>query len=251
MLNLELFAWGDTGWGDELVRGIGVTCQLAVLSYLLGIAIGLGGAIARLSRNRVLVAGVKFYRLIFCSFPDLLVITLIFFGGSQFIRLILSPFGFKRYVEFNAFTSGVIALGLVTGAYAIDVIRGAIQAVPTGQWEAARALGFSQRTVFPVVILPQALRLALPGLDNLWVGNLQSTALVSVLGLDDLVRVAGLAGASSQQSTLFYGFVAMAYLGLKVLSSYGMKLIRRWVDRGVLSEQSQFRNSKRNLVHHA
>lgn len=237
MLNLELFAWGDTGWGDELARGIGVTCQLAVLSYLLGMTIGLGGAIARLSRNRVLVAIVKIYRLILCSFPDLLVITLIFFGGSRLVRLILSPLGFTGYIEFDAFTSGVIALGLVTGAYAIDVIRGAIQAVPTGQWEAAQALGFPKRTLFPAVILPQAFRLALPGLDNLWVGNVQSTALVSVLGLNDLVRVAGLAGASSQQTTLFYGFVGATYFVLKVLSGYGMQAIRHWVEPGSVKKQ--------------
>jgi octopine/nopaline transport system permease protein len=251
MMDLGLFAWGDAGWGDELVRGIGVTCQLAVLSYLLGMTIGLAGAIARLSHNRVLVAGVKLYRLVLCSFPDLLVITLIFFGGSQLIRLILSPFGFKGYVEFNAFTSGVLALGLVTGAYAIDVIRGAIQAVPIGQWDAAKALGFSKRTLFPAVILPQALRLALPGLDNLWVGNLQSTALVSVLGLDDLVRVAGLAGASSQQSTLFYGFVGATYFLLKVLSGYGMRCIHHRINRGVLIEENQSRNLQKKVIRHA
>lgn len=245
MLNLELFAWGDTGWGDELARGIGVTCQLAVLSYLLSIVIGLVGAIARLSHNRVIVAGIKLYRLILCSFPDLLVITLIFFGGSQFFRVLLSPFGFRKYIEFDAFTSGVIALGLVTGAYAIDVIRGAIQAVPTGQWEAAKALGFPQRTLFPAVILPQALRLALPGLDNLWVGNLQSTALVSVLGLNDLVRIASLAGASSQQSTLFYGFVGVTYFGLKLLSGCGIRYVYRWANQGNLVEHHQSRNLTR------
>lgn len=251
MVDLGLFAWGDTGWGDELIRGIGVTCQLAVLSYLLGITIGLVGAIARLSRIRVLVAIAKLYRLIFCSFPDLLIIALIFFGGSQFIRFILAPFGFNGYIEFDAFASGVIALGLVTGAYAIDVIRGAVQAVPIGQWEAAKALGFSQQRLFPAVILPQALRLALPGLDNLWIGNLQSTALVSVLGLDDLVRVAGLAGASSQQSTLFYGFVGITYFGLKMLSGYGMKFIQRWTDREILVEDNPSRSLQKKVIRHA
>lgn len=251
MLNLELFAWGDTGWGDELVAGITVTCQLAIISYLLAITIGIIGAIANLSHNRVIVGSVKFYQLIFCSFPDLLVITLIFFGGSQFLRSILSPFGFKGYIEFNAFTSGVIALALVTGAYAIDVIRGAIQAVPKGQWEAAKALGLSQQTLFSAVILPQAIRLALPGLDNLWVGNLQSTALVSVLGLDDLVRVAGLAGTSSRQSTLFYGFVGATYFGLKVLSDYGMNYIRRWANRGIAIEANPSRSRQQKVNRHA
>lgn len=251
MLNLELFAWGDTGWGDELVGGIKVTCQLAIVSYLLGMTIGLIGAIARLSHNRVIVAGVKLYQLIFCSFPDLLVITLIFFGGSQFLRSILAPFGFKGYIEFNAFTSGVIALGLVTGAYAIDVIRGAIQSVPRGQWEAAEALGFPKRALFPTIILPQALRLAIPGLDNLWVGNLQSTALVSVLGLNDLVRVAGLAGTSSQQSTLFYGFVGATYFGLKVVSGYGLNYIRRWAERGILVEENPKYSRQQKVNRHA
>lgn len=245
MLNLELFAWGDTGWGDELALGIKITCQLAILSYVLGMMIGLIGAIARLSRNWIVVASAKLYQLILCSFPDLLVIALIFFGGSQFLRLILSPFGFKGYIEFNAFTSGVIALGLVTGAYAIDVIRGAIQAIPTGQWEAGLALGLDRRTLYSAVILPQALRLALPGLDNLWVGNLQSTALVSVLGLDDLVRVAGLAGASSRQSTLFYGFVGATYFGLKVISDRGMNYIRRWANRGMAIEASSRRSGQK------
>ena len=251
MLNLELFAWGDTGWGDELIRGIGVTCRLAVFSYLLAMIVGWGGAIARLSGNRILVAGVKLYRLILCSFPDLLVITLIFFGGSQLVRWVLSPFGFRGYIEFDAFTSGVLSLGLVTGAYAIDVIRGGIQAVASGQWEAAQSLGFSKRMLFPVVILPQAIRLALPGLDNLWVGNLQSTALVSVLGLNDLVRVAGLAGASSRQTTLFYGFVGITYFLLKLFSDYGIGYVYRWVNRGDASQLNRARHLRKKAIHHA
>ena len=251
MPSLELFAWGDTGWGDELMRGIGVTCQLAVLSYGLAMIIGWSGAIAHRSNNRLLVASVKLYRLILCSFPDLLVITLIFFGGAQLVGWLLSPLGFRGYVEFDAFTSGVIALGLVTGAYAIGVIRGAIQSVPLGQWEAARALGFSNRALFPVVILPQAIRLALPGLDNLWVGNLQSTALVSVLGLNDLVRVAGLAGASSRQATLFYGFVGLAYFLLKLVSGYGIGYIRRWANRGEIAEADRPQRLRKKVIHHA
>ena len=251
MLNLELFAWGDAGWGDELIRGIGVTCRLAIFSYLLAMVIGWGGALARLSNNRILVMSVKLYRLILCSFPDLLVITLIFFGGSRLIQWLLSPLGFKGYIEFDAFISGILALGLVTGAYAIDVIRGAIQSVPLGQWEAAQSLGFSKRTLFPTVILPQAVRLALPGLDNLWVGNLQTTALVSVLGLNDLVRVAGLAGASSRQATLFYGFVGIAYFLLKLLSSYGIGYIHRWANRGVSAKAGQSHHSPQKVVHHA
>lgn len=231
----ELFVWGDTGWGDEMAAGVLVTLKLAVGAYLLGLVIGIVGATARRSAVPGLRQVVAGYSTAFRALPELVVISIIYFGGSIFVAKILSLFGGGGYVEINALTSGIIALGLVQGAYQTEVFRGALEAVPTGQWEAAHALGLQRKLTFVKVILPQLWRLAFPGMSNLWMTVLKETALVSAIGLEDVVRSAQMAAASTRSPFVFFSAVVVAYLVITAVSNVVIAKLEVRVNRGYAS----------------
>lgn len=229
---IEQFAWGDTGWGDEMVEGVLVTLELAAGAYLLGLGIGIPGAIARRAGIVGLSHVAAGYSTTFRALPELVVISIIYFGGSVAAGEVLSWFGGSGYVEVNALTSGILALGLVQGAYQIEVFRGAFDAVPIGQWEAAQSMGLSWRLTFFKVILPQLWRLAFPGMSNLWMTVLKETALVSAIGLEDVVRSAQMAAASTRSPFIFYTAVVVAYLTITAISNAAIARLEGRVNRG-------------------
>lgn len=229
---IELFVWGDQGWGDEMARGVLVTLELAAGAYLLGLLIGMFGAIARRSELRGLNRLAAGYSTAFRALPELVVISIIYFGGSMAAGEVLSWFGDGGYVEVDALTSGILALGLVQGAYQTEVFRGAIQAVPDGQWEAARAIGLGRGVTFFKVILPQVWRLAFPGMSNLWMTVLKETALVSAIGLEDVVRSAQMAAASTRSPFIFFTAVVVAYLVITAVSNSVIARLEIRVNRG-------------------
>jgi octopine/nopaline transport system permease protein len=142
-------------------------------------------------------------------------------------------FGYTGYIEVNAFTVGVLAVGLISGAYSTEVIRGAIQAVPFGQIEAGRAVGMHRMQIFFRILLPQTLRYALPGLGNVWQLTLKDTALISVTALAELMRSAQIAAGVTRNPFLFYVLAAVLYLVLTSLSTYAFDRAERHANRGV------------------
>ena len=212
-----LLAYGS-GWGDELVRGLGLTLAIAGLAYLIGVAFGFVAALGELSRRRGLARAFTGYAAAMRSLPELLVIFFLYFGGAYLLGLILRPFGFSGFVEVSGFWSAVLALALVQGAYASEVFRGAILAVPPGLGEAAAALGLRPAHIMRTVTAPMALRYAFPGLANLWMVIIKNTPLVSVVGLEDFMRAAGTAGQNSKRYLFFYGLVIVVYLVLSGIS---------------------------------
>lgn len=208
----DLFAFGP-GWGDELAAGFLVTVQLSVLGYVIGTFLGLLAAFGELSRFRALSLFLQGYALVIRSVPELLIIFLLFFGGAAALNAALSPLGVPR-IELSAYAAGLIALSLIHGAYASEVFRGAITAVPTGLIEASRSLGMRPLPTALTVTLPLAFRYALPGLVNLWMVLIKTTALVSAIGVEDFVRVASTAGQNTKEYFVFFSAVLFAYLGL-------------------------------------
>jgi len=165
--------------------------------------------------------------------PELLVIYLLLFGGSGMIMAVAGVFGYSGYVELNAFSIGVAAVGLISGAYSTEVIRGAVKAVPYGQIEAARACGMGRWRILRRVLVPQTLRFALPGLGNVWQLTLKDTALISVTALAEIMRVAHIAAGSTRQSFLFYSVAALLYLALTTVSTTAFQRAERYASRGV------------------
>jgi len=215
------------GFGDLLLSGAWVTVKLALTSLVFGLILGLIGAAAKLSSFWPARALATVYTTLVRGIPELLLVLTIYFGGSMVLMAIAEQFGYTDYIEISAFAAGVAALSIAFGAYSTEVLRGAIQAIPKGQWEAAQALGMRPLKTFFRIILPQVWRLALPGLGNLFQVLLKDTALVSVVGLNDLMRQAYVATGSTNQPFTFYMAAALIYLGLTVLSTG----VTTWLER--------------------
>jgi octopine/nopaline transport system permease protein len=230
---MELLSFGDRGWGDELARAAGMTLAVAACAFLLGLVFGSLGAWAKASGGRVGAIAVDVYTTVIRGIPELLVIYLLFFGGSGALMFFARMFGHTGYVEINAFATGAIAIAVVNGAYSLEVIRGAVQSVPKGEIEAAKAFGMSPWTLFRRVLAPQTLRFALPGLGNVWQLALKETALISVTGLVEIMRQATIGAGSTKQPFTFYAVACLLYLMLTTVSGRGFARAERWASRGV------------------
>ncbi|MFC5355769.1 ABC transporter permease [Azospirillum himalayense] len=229
----ELLSFGPNGWGGQLLGGAAMTVAVSVSAFVLGLVFGSLGASAKLSRNLALTGVAEVYTTVVRGVPELLVIYLLFFGGSGAVMAVGRAFGYEGYIELNAFSIGVLAVGLISGAYSTEVIRGAVQAVPHGQIEAARACGMSRWLILRRILVPQTLRYALPGLGNVWQLTLKDTALISVTALAEIMRVSHVAAGSTRQPFLFYTTAAVLYLLLTTVSTVAFERAERYANRGV------------------
>ena len=221
---MELLAFGDTGWGDELFRATLMTIAVSITAMLIGFSFAAIFTPLKLSKFKSLNLIANIYTTVIRGVPELLVIYLFFFGGSGAIMFVASMFGYNEYIEINAFITGSFAIGIISGAYSTEVFRGAIQSIDKGQFEAAKVLGFSKFKQFYKIILPQMLRLAIPNLSNVWQITLKDTSLISVTGLVEIMRQSYIAAGSTRDPLFFYSFAAVLYLLLTFLS---MKLINK------------------------
>ncbi len=221
---MELLAFGDTGWGDELFRATLMTIAVSITAMLIGFSFAAIFTPLKLSKFKSLNLIANIYTTVIRGVPELLVIYLFFFGGSGAIMFVASMFGYNEYIEINAFVTGSFAIGIISGAYSTEVFRGAIQSIDKGQFEAAKVLGFSKLKQFYKIILPQMLRLAIPNLSNVWQITLKDTSLISVTGLVEIMRQSYIAAGSTRDPLFFYSFAAVLYLLLTFLS---MKLINK------------------------
>ena len=221
---MELLAFGDTGWGDELFRATLMTIAVSITAMLIGFTFAAIFTPLKLSKYKSLNYIANTYTTIIRGVPELLVIYLFFFGGSGAIMFVASIFGYNEYIEINAFVTGSFAIGIISGAYSTEVFRGAIQSIDKGQFEAAEVLGFSKFKKFYKIILPQMLRLAIPNLSNVWQITLKDTSLISVTGLVEIMRQSYIAAGSTRDPLFFYSFAAVLYLLLTFVS---MKLINK------------------------
>ncbi|MBP8184686.1 MAG: ABC transporter permease subunit [Pseudomonas sp.] len=220
------------GFGPALVAGTWVTIKLALAALALGLVLGLLGALAKTSPHKSLQWLGGTYSTIVRGVPELLWVLLIYFGTVNLMRAIGELFGVTN-LALSAFAAGTIALGLCFGAYATEVFRGAILAIPRGQREAGQALGLSKIRIFWRVILPQMWRIALPGLGNLFMILMKDTALVSVIGLEEVMRRAQIAVSVSKQPFNFFMIAAGIYLCLTVLAMTAMYFLEKRAGRGI------------------
>ncbi|CAH0341180.1 ABC transporter permease [Rhizobium sp. CECT 9324] len=222
---------GATGWGDEVALGVKVTITLAVITLPLGLALGFMIALAMQSEEKSLRSAAGIYTTIFRGLPELLTLFIVYYGFQMLIQTMLSWFGSDQRVEINAFFAGMLALSVVFSSYCSEVLLSAFRAIPKGQYEAGSAVGLSRRKTMWLVVVPQLIRIALPGLGNLWMNLLKDTALVSVIGLSDILRQTGVAAKVSKEAFFFYALACGLYLALATLSSVGINAIARWSNR--------------------
>jgi putative lysine/arginine/ornithine/histidine/octopine transport system permease protein len=221
------------GFGNTLMVGTWMTIKVTFVALLIGLLLGLLGAGAKLSRFSLLRYGADTYTTVIRGVPELILILAVYFGSSVVVNNIAGSFGYDGYINLNAFVAGVIALGLSFGAYATDVFRGAILAVPKGQIEAARSFGMSGILVFRRIMLPQVWRFALPALGNLFLILQKESALVSVIGLHEIMRSATVAVGYTKKPFTFYMAAAIIYLCLTIVTATGIHHMEKHVSRGV------------------
>ena len=221
---MELLSFGDNGWGDELFVATLMTIAVAITAMLIGFLFALIFTPLKLSKYKTLNLIANFYTTVVRGVPELLVIYLFFFGGSGAIMYVAQIFGYYDYIEINAFLTGAISIGIISGAYSTEVFRGAIQSIERGQFEASEVLGFRKKIYYYKIIIPQMLRLALPNISNVWQITLKDTSLISVTGLVEIMRMSYIAAGSTRDPLFFYSFAAVLYLFLTFLS---MKLFNK------------------------
>jgi octopine/nopaline transport system permease protein len=205
----------DQGWALALAKGCALTIAAALGGTALGGVMGFPMAVLRWRAVPVLSQAVAVYSGLVRGVPGLLVIYLIFFGGVQAVETLLHLGGNSAIL---GFIMAVIAIGLISCAYSVEVFRAALQAIPRGQVEAALAVGMSDLVAFRRIIAPLALRHALGGLNNVWQMTVKDTSLVSVVGLQELMRVAAIAAGVTRSALVFYILAAALYLAITLIS---------------------------------
>ncbi|WP_460090905.1 ABC transporter permease [Pseudomonas sp. S2_E02] len=219
---LGLSGFSLKGFGPLLLQGTWMTVKLSFLCLLLSVVLGLIGASAKLSKSAILRVPAQAYTTLIRGVPDLVLMLLIFYSLQTWLTKLTAALGWD-YIEINPFSAGVITLGFIYGAYFTETFRGAILAVPRGQMEAATAYGLTRAQRFRFVLFPQMMRFALPGIGNNWMVILKATALVSIIGLADLVKVAQDAGKTTYQLFFFLVLAALIYLVITTASNYVLR----------------------------
>ncbi|MFO7908867.1 ABC transporter permease [Vreelandella aquamarina] len=224
------------GYGPRLLEGAGVTLSLALLSLLVAILLGLLTATAKMSRSWLAHRSATLYTTIIRGVPDLVLMMLLFFGGqigvNVFTDWLYYEFDIDIFININEFVAGVVTIGLIFGAYMGETFRGAFMAVDQGQIEAGKAYGMSNALVFRRIRFPQMMRHALPGLSNNWMVLLKTTALVSVIGLSDMVRIAAEASKATREPFTFMITVALIYLLIASASEWLFARLQKRYDIG-------------------
>ncbi len=233
-MDFTILSWGANGWGDEFFYGTLMTISVATCSFAFGLFLASIAAAMKLSQYKLLRSAANGYTTIVRGIPELLVIYLVFYGGNTILMSIAKgAFNYDEYIELPIFFMGVVCIGLSSGAYSTEVIRGAVLAVPSGTIEAAKAIGMTTSTRFKRILLPQVARFALPGLGNVWQLTLKETSLISVIGLAEIVRISQIGAGSEKQPFTFFFTGLILFLVLASLSDRGYLSIEKWANRGV------------------
>lgn len=231
---LYLLGFGDGGWAPLLLSAAAMTVLLSALGFMLGAVFGSLGAAGRLSKSRLGRGIALAYGTIFRGVPDLLTIYLLYYGGSVALTAIAHAFGSEEFVGLPSLATGVLAIGIISGAYQAEVYRGAFLAVSHGQFDAAKALGLSRLQMLRLVIVPQLLRHAMPGLSNVWQLVLKDSALISVIGLVELMRQTQIAAGSTREPFLFYTAAAALYFVIAGLTDQIFRKAEARTSRGII-----------------
>lgn len=225
------------GFLPSLLEGAAVTLGVALLSLLIAVLLGLAGALAKLSRSRAAQAVAGVYTTLIRGVPDLVLMLLVFYGGQLAVNAIAPLLGHEDYIDIDPFVAGSLTIGFIFGAYLTESFRGAFLAVPAGQREAGLAFGMSPRQVLWRITLPQMLRHALPGISNNWLVLIKSTAIVSLIGLSDLMTRGQQAAGTTREPFSFYLAVALIYLLFTSVSELAFSWAQKRLAIGVKEGQ--------------
>lgn len=221
-----LLGFGPGGWGWALLQGAANTISVALATLPFGLALGLAVALWKRSDKVLLRALGTIYTTVFRGVPELLTLYIIYFGIQVLMQQVWTGFSIPPFV------AGMIALGLVLAAFSSEVWVGALNAIQKGQREAAAALGLSKAQAFRLVVFPQLIRVALPGLGNNWMVLLKETSLISVITLQDIMFIATRANVVTKEPFLFFGAAMLLYFFFSLVSAWGIGMLEQRTNRG-------------------
>ena len=227
----ELLALSPPGWGGNLLIGAVSTLEISFCAYALGLGLGLLGAMGKLNGGPIARAVLEGYTTLVRSVPELLLIVMLYYLGTDTLNRVLLQLGYES-MRINGFVAAVTVLGFVQGAYSTEVLRGAIQAIPLGQVEAAKAYGMSPWTRFRRIVLPSMLPFAIPGLSNLWLNATKDSSLVAVVGYSELALTTRQAAGLTKHYFLFFVVAALLYLIISIVSLRLFAALEHRVRRG-------------------
>lgn len=228
---LDLLALSPPGWGATLLLALAKSVMIALGAFGLGLLIGIGGAYGKLYGGPLTRDLLAIYTTIVRAVPELILILILYFAFTSSINNLLLSWGFER-IQISGFAAGIAVLGVVQGAYATEVLRGAILSVPSGQIEAARAMGMPPLMLAWRVTLPQMLAAAIPGLANLWLIATKDTALLAVVGFAELTLVTRQAASTTKAFFTFFMAAGALYLVISILSTLLFARLEAWARRG-------------------
>ena len=216
-----------------LAEGVRLTILVSIAAMAVALALGLIGAGAKLSKSPAARGAANTYTTVIRGVPELLLILLVYYGVPTLVQDTAEAYGIDILIDVNPFVAGFLTIGFIYGAFATEVYRGAFQAVPKGQIEAAHAIGMTRFLAFRRVILPQMWRFALPGLGNVWMVLIKATALISVIQLPELTRNADIAARAVHRPFTFYFAASLIYLAITAVSMLAQQRAEAWANRGV------------------
>ena len=220
------------GYSGLIFGGLKQTLSVGLVAMVLATIIGMLGAIAKTSDKPVLRAILTFYTATIRGIPELILLLLFFYGLPTMVQDFGKQLGFEFILDFNSFIAGTCTLAFIYGAFSTEVFRGAFNAIPRGQIEAADAMGMRPIDVFFRIKLPQAIRFAIPGMSNVLMLLIKATALISVIQLDEVMRMTKIAANATHKPFTAYLFAALVYLGITVVSMGVQKLLEKRYARG-------------------
>jgi polar amino acid transport system permease protein len=231
---MDLLALSPPGWGGNLLRGLVNSIIIALGAFGFGLLIGIGGAYGKLYGGPIVRDLLEVYTTIVRAVPELVLILILYFAGTDLINRVLEGFGYPR-IDINGLVAGIWVLAFVQGAYATEVLRGAILSIPQGQIEAARAYGMPPGLMLRRITLPAMLPFAIPGLANLWLIATKDTALLAIVGFNELTQETRTASGQTKAYFTFFLAAGVLYLALTLFSNQIISRVERWSRRGMPS----------------
>lgn len=232
MIDWSLVALTPPGWGGVLLRGLLSTMEIAVGGYLLGLVIGLFGAIGKLHGGPLARDLLEVYTTVVRAVPELVLILILYYAGTDFLNKMLALLDYEA-VDISGLVAGIFVIGIVQGAYSTEVIRGAIKSIPPGQIEAARAYAIPPAKILRRITIPAMLPYAIPGLSNLWLIATKDTALLAVVGFSELTLVTRQAAGTTKSYMLFFLAAGALYLAITLISRFLIGILERRSRRGL------------------
>lgn len=221
------------GYAPIIIAGLKNTLLVGLSAMCLAIVFGLVGAWAKTASSWFVRSLANLYTTVVRGVPELILLLLFYYGFPQLIQDFAESFGYEITVDLNPFLAGTLTIGFIYGAFCTEVFRGAFASIPVGQSESAKALGMSSALMYRRILLPQVMFFALPGLGNVWLVLIKATALISIIQLDEIMRMAKIAANATREPFSAYFLVSLLFLGITVVSMVGQHYLeKKWSRAG-------------------